>query len=395
MILELLAGYFAIRTIEQVIALHNVNLFLKKELSVKKIILGQKKKIFIIIPVLNEKKIISETVLYYKKELSHLPVVYVTTQKEGSLKNNETVKAIKKTCEDAQIIHYPRAEGNKASQVNYALTLLEDKIALNDYVAVFDADSRPGPEMFEKILCDKETPKAYQAFSNYFLELNSKNKLAQANAVYQTRWTYTFEMKNMINNYYKKRKNFMYVIGHGLFIQKNVWNRFSFPEESVTEDIMYGYRLNIANIYPKPLPYFDFCTVPNSAAQAIKQSGRWFSGELSFFKIIKPTRKSIFAYLNRLTYLLQWAFGPPVLLFLLFSAIRTNNSIVLLTVLGTLIVYLYGLHFQFIRTVKKNHLFFTLWFKGLLDCIGPFYGICKFIRKKLSKKEINFEKAAR
>ena len=56
----------------------------------------------------------------------------------------------------------------------------------------------------------------------------------------------------------------MYLIGHRLILNSKIVESTLFPENSITEDINYGYKLYLWNIYAKPLTYFDYYSVPRS-----------------------------------------------------------------------------------------------------------------------------------
>ena len=275
-----------------------------------------KKKIVVIIPVLNEVKEIENCIRYFlkiKKKVD-IEIVISTTNRENLPQKNLTLlKARKYQKNGIKIINYPFSDGNKASQINYCV----DKIRREyDYIGVFDVDSRPSLKSFEYIINDKESCEVYQ-ITPYYKATNKKNNFQLIASLNQNNWVRRFEIPNLIDNYYKNKNKIMYCVGHGLIIRKKLIKEVPFPENTNTEDLMWGYAINNSKIYPKPVPYFDESKIALNLKDQISQTSRWYSGELdSLFKLYGKKLFKNLKVLERIIFLILWILGPWIIIFL-------------------------------------------------------------------------------
>ena len=95
-------------------------------------------------------------------------------------------------------------------------------------------------------------------------------------AVFQTRWSYCFEIpKWRAWHEHPERAHVMYVVGHGLFL-----SRIYGFEQTLAEDLELGYRLSAERASLIVMPFFDRALAPKAFTMAIGQSARWYYGEL-------------------------------------------------------------------------------------------------------------------
>jgi hypothetical protein len=244
-----------------------------------------------LIPLFQETSILLNTIKYFSglERNTHIEIFYITTQKEGSQQNNATLNLLLQHKLEKNIIHYPYYVGDKSHQLNYAFQEIYKKIRKNDltdaYFAIFDADSRPELEVFDYILNDVSSEMIYQLLSIYSTNYDTVSSINQANSILQTRRTFSFEFPKLLSNFtHQKGTSLMYLIGHGLIIRGDIRKKFPFPENTLAEDIAYGYKMNIQNIFAKPLPFYDYCSVPYNYFHNLCQTARRFQGELGLYK---------------------------------------------------------------------------------------------------------------
>ena len=125
-------------------------------------------------------------------------------------------------------------------------------------------------------------------FSIYSSNYEKLNLFDKANAIFQARWTMSYELPNSVVNYSKKGiSHFSYTIGHGLFVRKDYVEENLFPSDVLTEDILFGYIALNNGICVKSIPFFDYCFSLSTLPVNIKQSARWYIGDLlSILRII-------------------------------------------------------------------------------------------------------------
>lgn len=413
LIITLISLYYLIRTSTQLIQIWKSEEYVKKETGKFYRSCFNNKKIIILIPVFDEKKIICETISYFHgilKRFKNISLIFITTEKEECQKFNCTYQLIASNLhERMQIIHYPKKVGTKAHQLNYAITRIKEDLPKDNkitYIAVFDADSKPDYRCFEYIFNDSEIPQGYQMFSIYNEKLGEISLLNQANAVFQTRWSLSFELPQLIETYRKKNfKSLIYTIGHGIFLKSDLFHQFQFPEYALTEDLLLGYEMSLRDIFWKPIPFFDYCSVPDNFFVSIKQSARWFAGELvmyrTFLRYKNKTLKSLFLLIKRYFYLFQWGIGAPLFIFLMVYPLISKFYLLYLIHFFTIILYVIFIHKEAINIMAnkgfnfKKKIFLFIGIKSLLNFLGPFYGSFRLLLEMLRIKPYGFFKTVR
>lgn len=365
-----------------------------------------KKRIHIIIPIFNEEKIIDKTLKYFKKiNYPFLKIYIVTTKKEKEL--DETINKLSKYLGSDKVyhIHYPFSIGDKASQINFAVKNI--KIKEEDYIAIYDVDSRPEKNTFWYVGSDSQDSDIYQQFSLYFKDFNKIPYISKAGSFLQTRWSFGYELKKAINN-----SPLVYCIGHGLFIKKKVFDDLGgFPEDSLAEDLSFGYWASSNGVKIKPIPFFDNAEYAPDFKSAVVQSSRWFGGETESYKRIDFKKRKIWNtlfFIKRAYEISHWIIGPPLFALIFVYFITSKSSLLIglsFAFLFFLIMPWYVLLLlkkDFFREISNERLIFNkliivyfLYLKYLLNFIGPIYFLYLKTKTFLNSNEIPFIKTKR
>lgn len=223
-------------------------------------------------------------------------IYIITTEKEiyyhNNIKEGTTIDEVERLLKTKKYnfhhIHYPGKEGNKASQLNFAMDQLKVTYKNNQeniYVAVYDIDSIPPQNIlfnvvnmieFYKKNCGTD-PIVLQQPSSFCQKIESQSLYTILEAICQTRWSVGYEITEEKESIVKikHRVSYAYCVGHGMFIKAEfLWSNGGFTEPS--EDVQMGFRLNLLGIPIYPIPYLDTATVPEKFKNIIIQSGRWF-----------------------------------------------------------------------------------------------------------------------
>jgi cellulose synthase/poly-beta-1,6-N-acetylglucosamine synthase-like glycosyltransferase len=191
-------------------------------------------------------------------------------------------------------VHYPHIQGNKASQMNYALEVITREGVIEDpprtYVGVYDADSRPHPMSLLSLAlhAEEDLAPAFQQFSIYLAGAQSLGAVMRNEAWLQTARSIAVEYPRQLRvnkdleTGIATGKTFTYCIGHGEFLRADWLVDARFPEKPLVDDIPTGFMLSLARQRIVPLPFFDICTVPNSVFEFWRQTQTWFRSQLDY-----------------------------------------------------------------------------------------------------------------
>lgn len=303
--------------------------------------------LFLLIPVLNEQKIIRETYRHFKDLIHNFDNVYtvfVTTEKETT--NTEKTydiicDLIRNDNEDKIfVVNYPCVKGVMAHQLNYAVDFLKKRINTNDFwIGVYNADSRINVDTIKysinKINTTKKEKYCMQQYSYYYCQTKRHKGLMQSCALWQSRWSITFEMararmqllisqKDMPSIFKIVVEKMNYIIGHGFFINANLLLSLGgLPQNTINEDACLGYLLNCNDIKILPIPFLELAESPNNMRVYLNQQNTWFNGPRQaflYYSIYKSetlstkARSFVFA-LKLFLHAIYWV-GAPILLLL-------------------------------------------------------------------------------
>jgi len=346
------------------------------------------------LPILCEpRKAVEEAITYFTNlnyPRNKLSINIITSEKERLYSSLEAIGFIDALIEkrnheiNAPVLsrfHYPYPEGNKASQLNYAISSLglfeaEDQV----FIGTYDIDSRPHRDTLlilgQDYLQALKKPLVFQQFSLYLKNFEDLNLALKASAVYQSLWSLCYEIPVARKQYklLSKAKKFLhffnfnliYCIGHGHFVRWDVLKSIGlYPTYTNTEDLQLGYLLSFQQIPIKPLPVLDNSSMPNTIKAFLMQNARWFGGELDLphtVRILERTRKLhfrpfIFAYIKRLIGISKWLMGPLVVLAALVESVFLRNIHILAGLLISISIYSilrYLMFFIYVGVTQNN-----------------------------------------
>lgn len=362
-------------------------------------------KFILLIPIFKESQIIKETVSYFQKvESENTEVYYITTNKEVSKISwkNDTLEILLQYIDKKHIINYPYITWDKAWQLNYAVKyLIWTYDSKYTYFWVFDADSRPDFWALNYITFDKGREPLYQMLSVYNTNYNRISNICRANAVLQTRRSFYFEYdKLQKNNERGYHKYLMYLIWHWLFIRGDLLWKYLFPENSITEDIVYGYQLCLKWVFAKPLPYYDYCSVPNKLSTNVKQISRRFYGEFeAIWKYISNKDRSKKLFYKRFIQLIFWWYWWIIILLAFIMAFIWKFGFVLIILSFWLLMdgisFIKVMHKMLENKHNKVIIYFYSILKNIIDAVPLTISIYKLIYNCINKRKQEFIKTER
>lgn len=402
---------------------------------------SQHKKMFLLIPVLNEQKVIKESVEHFAKFASDtIEIVYITSAKEDLKGANKTTHDILLELQKSNrisVIKCPITENAiMAHQLNYAV----NEIAKNNndfIISLYNVDSKTAKETLLYIAnsIEKDRKKVFQQFT--FYPFTKPNILSHI-ALWQNRWTLHFELgrllfdqmvlKTFYNRYAPKLSRLLrplhYVIGHGLFFDYSVYKDVSgFAEDETNEDAFLGYIMYTKGYELSTVPCLEKADIAKSIKVYLKQQSVWFNGPFMafkyFFRLLKKQNnnrlkrdgfKTIYekidGFLGAIKLFLHsvyWLFGPIVILVLLPFAVFITCPLSYFFVCVLLSIYhAFGINmitYFMMKKLYRNDFKFmpALMLKAIiayaLHAVGPMMAVYKtIIRKNNIKHKYKTEK---
>lgn len=427
MVKLLIFFYFLISSIYWFIRIYVSNKWLVKN---RKLPLANKGvfNFIIIIPVLNEGKIIKDTIKYFLDLLESFndsKLIIVTTSKEllnVDCPEENTINILKSINYDKLVkINYSGVDGKMAHQLNFAIDyLLKNNILNHQLVGVYNADSRPEKETFSWVAASFNTSdKVLQQYGNYFNNLDSISKksffsksILFSSSTWQNRWSIGFEVFNNLkqlsllnNKKYPLLYPINYCIGHGLFFTKDIFlDVGGFSENTHNEDAILGLELCYKKEYIKPIPYFDYADSPNSLKSLFFQKATWFFGPFQSFTYYDILRRKnrrtnhfkLFILSSKLfLHAVYWVVGPLLLLYLFIHSLIAKDFLLFIItyfvylVIPNFIAYLLTGKDKKIKTYKVFiYIFIGSFFAYILHGLSAYYSILRSIYSLLTKKKI-------
>jgi cellulose synthase/poly-beta-1,6-N-acetylglucosamine synthase-like glycosyltransferase len=185
--------------------------------------------------------------------------------------------------------------------------ILSAKDTENTFLVFYDADSRPHKNTFYYFAAIySQNPKCNIFQQSSFFDIpirlsglssksNLQNIFCRASSLRANRFVLAYEIPRILNrlSLYKKRKSygsilgfftFAHCVGHGLFIRSSFAQQVLFPENSILEDMFYGFIVNYLREPVIPIPIMNNSEVPNDFENLFFQMSRWFLGPSRFIK---------------------------------------------------------------------------------------------------------------
>ncbi|KIQ62855.1 hypothetical protein TR51_28530 [Kitasatospora griseola] len=201
-------------------------------------------------------------------------------------------------------LHY-QGDGRKAAQVNAAVEQLATVNADQEYIAVYDVDSRPSRELLEqtaqflasKRAQDGALPRVVQQSARFTTQGAARSwwerGLCRGAARAQTLWTLRREIPNLRRYADAARRprtepglpGLAQTVGHGLLIRTDVYQQAGgLPTFTVLDDVAFGYRVTVGGIPVDSLPFTTTVPAAEHLSELLSQSERWFQSYLDYPK---------------------------------------------------------------------------------------------------------------
>jgi cellulose synthase/poly-beta-1,6-N-acetylglucosamine synthase-like glycosyltransferase len=361
----------------------------------------------VLIPVYKEAAIIKSTLEYFDEWASEnlVEAIYIiTTEKEEHDQENTTKSTVKKYIEEhestnVELIHYPHKKGGKAHQVNYAVDYLD---GVEDYeVILYDADSRPEEDSLQAFETRANYP-VEQQYPIYTKGIPPGQSAWIANALYQTRRTFFYEIPNTEKQLNGTGLLPHYVIGHGLCVDGAFLEQHPLPEDTLIEDLEYGYQLDVEGTPVAPTYSFDICEMPESFSTVLRQASVWMYADIASNIRMYKDRPPLKPMLKSL-YLLFWATRTFLYGFSLLTLLFITPWIGILSVASLAIVLTAQLQYlnrglaqlsQRTFSVTPSLIYHYIK-RTVLDSLPGLYLCLRLLRTKLCLNEQFYDKTKR
>lgn len=352
----------------------------------------------ILIPVLNEQSIISDTVDFFGFLSDRLVKLFII----GSPK--ETQKTLDVACaysakQKLKGINFelPSTAASKAAQLNYHVSKNKGQ---NIWYFVFDVDSRPEKDFISRFYGVNPRPDViYQMPSNYLNNIRKDGSVTRdALAINQTIYSIGVEFYNSVS--LRLFRNFALdsLIGHGLIINQKLLDKIGYFPDPI-EDSRLANIASLKNIKIKSIPVFDFGMVPGNLKTAINQYSGWFYGQTFIFGDMKDIfckKYSFRAYANflhRCLINLYWLAKTPFVILVLALLLFSRNYVLL--IVFVLLLFLNHLKIFYLNAISPSQkLTFRYIFRSLawdfIYSLGPLYFLVKLLRKFLTNSRQEF-----
>jgi cellulose synthase/poly-beta-1,6-N-acetylglucosamine synthase-like glycosyltransferase len=379
----LILGYFLFRVFQQLFGFFATYKFLKgkgkNNCSIDRKNSQTSKTILIIIPIFKEKFALLKAIDFWKS--TQFSPIFISTEREGNFESCESCKIVRENSA-FEIIHSPNQNGFKATQLNFAIqTLLKERDF--DYISIFDIDSKPDLRVFEHV-SRYENSQILQMPTLFFEEFENNSFYGKGSAIYQSRRVLAYEIPSLLKG------DFSYLVGHGLFIRKDILKKIGFNEETLTEDLIFGYSAHLKDFDIKPLPFFDTSSTPKSIWETTKQASRWFIGDLTFVKYVDFSFRDFLKIFKRYLHIFDWLFGSIAVLTLIFFGEREIYPALILALSIFAILHIFTI--KIAGEKLKLEYIFSFALRGLLNSLAPIYGVYRYFLSILGVEKLEFNK---
>lgn len=365
---------------------------------------------YFIIPVFKEENVIDDAYTYAKKilqKIKGIQIVFVGTERENP---NITLTKLKKLNNDERIIILSATKSRKymAGQLNYAIKYI-DKIKKNKLynVAIYNVDSRPSISSIRKNFSMLLKHPVVQQYGSYFnncpLDINSFHDMVYLSIfLWQSSWAKQFEIRNVLWNRINPLKifsKFSYVVGHGLFLRRYVFDKTGFfTEKFQNEDMEFSMRLHKNDIPIASGVDFSDSDMPLTLKDYIKQQSVWARGPMMAFKYLSTIFSFTIPFKLFLHYV-YWLTEPLMMLVLFISSFFLSIYHLLFTAFIFFIYFYVVLILPNIEQIKKIKFVFNpvkIYFSFicffLIHAIGPVLALKNvFLESAKLKNEEKFK----
>ena len=291
-----------------------LTIFLEKiyKKKLKKVKVDKWKDIYVLLPALKEQKILKQTLQHFSnvKYKGNIQFIVITSEKEEAeyKKLNIKYKTTNVLADEELLslkdkrfihLHYPKVNGNKSSQLNYALDYINKMVIdqKNTYISVFDFDSEPALNTFtdlNKVAVMRNNPDAIlqvplccKNFS--FLSQKTRNILVILYSLQHTIRTCAVEKMKILLCSLTNLKIPQYFMGACMHLRMDtLMKNGKFP---FVDDLTLGYRYSIQNLNFAYLPNKNFTLIYNNVFDYMNSATLIFKGISTYIsEIIKSSK---------------------------------------------------------------------------------------------------------
>jgi hypothetical protein len=342
--------------------------------------------LYVLIPVLNEQELIEDTILNICKidnASLNITIAVLTTAKEKICNKHKdiltTEDVVRKSlesgklsgCKNIRIMQDPNINGNMATQLNYALSKIQDTCTKKTFYLVLNADSIISFSTFNKLseLIDmyKGRKFAFQQPCAFVRDMNkTANQFTNALSLYQS-WYCLGHESRIIRKYSELSKKYWdknskaqlgVVVGHGSGMTLSLnFDNGGYPSDLLTEDLTFGFNLSANNVPILSLPALELADVPSRFTIFIKQKSVWFWNFLGYLSCYKNNLKNGHSRYKLFLLLMQgigagayWFFDTFFILIPFVVAFILNSGLILFfSILSFLVFYILPQYVLFYR----------------------------------------------
>lgn len=398
----------------------------KNRLSKTKI--NKYKDIYVLLPALKEQKIVKQTVEHFSKVKyrGNISFIIITSEKEDEEYKRLDIKdkttnalvdeEISKLGDERFIhLHYPKTNGNKSSQLNYALDYISKKKVNqnNTYISVFDFDSEPDLNTFNdlnKVAILRNNPDAIlqvplccKNFSH--LSKRVKNILILLYSLQHTVRSCAIEKMKILLCSITNMKVPQYFMGACMHLRMDtlmINDKFPF-----VDDLTLGYRYSIQNLNFAYLPNKNFTLIYNNVFDYMNSATLIFKGISTYISEIKRASKNYWGkfkmFIAGTGNILIFTVVPYIIvIYYIISIINREFTPLFFLMLSTHYLWSISSYIIFrtngIRTESNINLILSIIISPIWQFFRPTGFLIyfkRFIVSKIKKESINYRKTER
>lgn len=178
-----------------------------------------------------------------------------------------------------------------------------------DKVCIYDVDSRPTQSLRSRTHCPVVQQTSIYTVESPEAAFGFWNGVSDS----QSFWALSYERLAL------KYLPYFYLVGHGLQIDVGLLKKFPFRRELPGEDLLLGYQLSLARIRPCLSEGYDVAYQPTSIVEYMRQSSRWFLGEVTALASAGTGVRAVYLRVFRAAGLAFWLFSPMLYTVALFN----------------------------------------------------------------------------
>lgn len=404
-----------------------ITYFLEKK-YVKKIENTKIKKyvdIYVLLPAFKEQKIVDNTVEWFKKikYKGNIKFLIITTEKEekeykdkkiNKLTTSQVVENKLKQINDSRFFHYhyPKANGNKSSQMNYALKKIKGECNDDTYISVFDFDSQPELNTFENLnrvyISENKPDVINQVPLNIknFEEISAKSIIMMIYAFQHLVRSIAIEKLKLLICSLTRLKISQYCMGACMHIKYKVLEENNYFPIFV-DDLTLGYRLSIKGYRFALLPSLNLSLIPNNIKGYIGSATLIFKGICTYLNEIFTIKGNVYGKIKMFIFgtfnLIEFAIVPFIfILGYIYSLINLKLTfitliMILIPILWSISSYIVVRHYK-MKCKSKLKFIVSIILSPIWFIFRPLGFIMYFIKKIVSiitKRNIEYKKTER